>query len=58
MYGARAVGIQELDAECRTIRFTLSFDFNQVAAAEDRWNRLAVYAESFANYLDRYETPG
>ena len=58
IYGSRAVGIQELDAECRTVRFTLSFDFEQVAGAEERWNRLAIYAESFSAYLDRYETPG
>jgi hypothetical protein len=58
IYGSRAFGIQELDEQCRTIRFTLTFDFSNVAAAEDRWKRLAVYAESFAGYLDRYEMPG
>ena len=55
IYGSRAVGTQELDEQARTIRFRLLFDFNSVAAAEDRWNRLAVYSESFASYLDRYE---
>ncbi|MEJ7590656.1 MAG: hypothetical protein WKF77_03850 [Planctomycetaceae bacterium] len=55
IYGSRAVGTQELDEQARTIRFRLFFDFNSVAAAEDRWNRLAVYSESFASYLDRYE---
>lgn len=58
IYGSRALGIQELDEQCRTVRFTLTFDFTSVAAAEDRWQRLAVYAESFAGYLDRYEMPG
>ena len=58
IYGSRAVGVQELDAECRTVRFTLSFDFDEVSAAEERWNRLAVYAASFADYLVRYDTPG
>lgn len=57
IYGSRALGIQELDEQCRTVRFTLIFEFGKVAEAEDRWNRLAVYAESFASYLDRYEMP-
>lgn len=55
IYGSRAVGTQELDEQARTIRFRLLFDFDSVAAAEERWNRLAVYSESFASYLDRYE---
>ena len=55
IYGSRAVGTQELDEQARTIRFRLLFDFSSVAAAEDCWNRLAVYSESFASYLDRYE---
>lgn len=55
IYGSRALGIQELDEECRTVRFTLSFDFHKVAAAEGRWDRLSVYAEAFGAYLDRYE---
>ena len=58
IYGSRAVGTQELDEQARTIRFRLLFDFSSVAAAEDRWNRLAVYSESFASYLDRYEIGG
>jgi hypothetical protein len=58
IYGSRALGIQELDEQCRTVRFTLTFDFTSVANAEERWKRLAVYAESFAGYLDRYEMPG
>jgi hypothetical protein len=58
IYGSRALGMQKLDEQCRTIRFTLTFDFAQVSAAEDRWKRLAVYAESWSGYLDRYEIPG
>lgn len=58
IYGSRAIGVQELDEHCRTVRFTLTFDFASVATAEERWKRLAVYAESFAGYLDRYEMPG
>jgi hypothetical protein len=57
IYGSRAVGIQQLDEQCRTVRFTLAFDFDQVTAAEERWNRLSIYAESLADYLDRYELP-
>jgi len=57
IYGSRALGIQELDEQCRTVRFTLTFDYASVSAAEERWTRLAIYAESFANYLDRYEMP-
>jgi len=48
------VGTQELDAQCRTVRFSVTFDFEQVQTAEVRWQRLSVYAESFANYAERY----
>lgn len=54
IYGSRAVGTQELDAQGRTVRFSLTFDFGQVQRAEERWQRLSVYAESFANYAERY----
>ena len=53
IYGSRALGIQELDEQCRTVRFTLTFDFAGVATAEERWKRLAVYAESYGVHLDR-----
>ncbi len=53
IYGSRALGTQELDEECRTERFILTFDFVRVADAEARWNRLAVYAESYSVHLDR-----
>ena len=58
IYGSRALGVQELDEQCRTVRFTLTFDYGQVSAAEERWKRLDVYAESWAGYLDRFEFPG
>ena len=54
IYGSRAVGIQELDDRCRTIRFTLTFDFDTVAAAEERWRRLSVYAVSYRDLLDHF----
>jgi len=41
IYGNRAVGVQELDDKGRTFRFTLSFDFPEVMAAEQRWDRLS-----------------
>ena len=53
IYGSRALGAQELDDECRTVKFVLSFDFTRVAEAESRWNRLGVYAKSFGIHLDR-----
>ncbi|MDZ4684140.1 MAG: hypothetical protein SH850_03570 [Planctomycetaceae bacterium] len=58
LYGSRALGVQQLDDRGQTERFTLRFDLQAVLDAEARWNRLAVYAESWANYLDRYDLPG
>jgi hypothetical protein len=46
IYGSRAVGTQKLGEHCRTPRFTLTFD-TAVPDAEERWNRLAVYAGSW-----------
>jgi hypothetical protein len=34
----------------------LTFDFDQVQAAEERWQRLSVYAESFESYVDRFQS--
>ena len=53
IYGARAVGFQEIDEHGRTVRFTLSFDFSEILAAEQRWERLSVYSVSYAKLLDR-----
>ena len=53
IYGARALGIQELDAEGRTLRFTLTFDFSKVLNAEERWNRLSLYATSLSDLAER-----
>jgi len=55
IYGSRAVGVQELDEQCRTVRFTLTFDFNEVTKAEERWNRLSVYSTSYQELLDRFD---
>jgi hypothetical protein len=54
IYGSRAVGTQELDDRCRTVRFTLTFDFEAVAAAEERWRRLSVYSVSYRDLLDHF----
>lgn len=53
IYGGRAVGVHELDAAARTLRFSLSFDPADVQAAEDRWRRLTVYATSYGKLLDQ-----
>lgn len=58
LYGSRALGVQQLNERGQTERFTLLFDLQAVVDAEARWHRLAVYAESWRNYLDRYDFPG
>ena len=57
IYGSRGLGTQELDDQCRTARFVLTFDYAKVAEAEARWNRLAIFAESYCVHLDRYGMP-
>lgn len=52
IYGSRAVGDQELDDHGRTVRFTLSFNFDDVLAAEQRWERLSVYATRYRDLLE------
>jgi hypothetical protein len=54
IYGIRATGIQELDDEGGTRRFTLQFGFEHVQAAQERWKRLLVYAVKYRDFLDRY----
>jgi hypothetical protein len=58
IYGSRALGIQELDEQCRTVRFVLTFDFAKVVEAEARWNRLLVYAKSYSEHLDQHDRLG
>jgi hypothetical protein len=53
IYGDRAVGVQELDAHSRTLRFTLEFSSQAVQLAEDRWRRVSLYATSLRSLLDR-----
>lgn len=53
IYGSRGVGYQTADPAGRTIRFTLDFNFEKVQEAELKWNRLALYATSYADLLDQ-----
>jgi hypothetical protein len=53
IYGDRAVGVQELDDQSRTLRFILYFDPQNVRLARDRWARLLLYTTSFADLLDQ-----
>lgn len=54
IYGGRAVGLQELDDQCRTVRFMLNFNFEKIREAEDRWKRLSVYATAYRELLDHF----
>ena len=53
IYGDRAVGIQELDEQSRTIRFILCFDRHSIKLAQDRWDRLSLYTTSYSDLLDQ-----
>jgi hypothetical protein len=55
IYGDRAVGMQELDERCRTVRFVLQFDPHAVRMARDRWERLTLFAIPYRELLDRLE---
>ncbi|MDC0936280.1 hypothetical protein OAS39_08320 [Pirellulales bacterium] len=52
IYGV-AVGVQTLDAECRTREFRLEFGAEAVSLAEDRWQRLLLHAVSLRSLLDK-----
>lgn len=58
IYGDRAVGIQELDDRCRTLRFTLDVNPQTVRLADARWQRLMLYARSFRSLLDQRQADG
>ncbi|MBS0266033.1 MAG: hypothetical protein JSS02_29145 [Planctomycetes bacterium] len=53
IYGDRAVGVQELDERCRTLRFTLNLDPNAMELADARWQQILLYAKSFPGLLDQ-----
>ncbi len=52
IYGDRAVGTQELDEHCRTVRFTLDFSPRIVRLTEDRWRRLSVFGIPYQSLLE------
>jgi len=53
IYGSRAVGIQETDDAGQTLRYSLQFGVDHVEAAEQKWERLRVYATSYRSLLDQ-----
>ncbi len=52
IYGDQATGMQELDQQSRTQRFVLSFDRENHRQAMARWERLGLYASSFADLTE------
>lgn len=52
IYGDRAVGTQELDEHCRTVRFTLDFSPRVVRLTEDRWRRLSLFGIPYQSLLE------
>jgi hypothetical protein len=53
LYGDRAVGIQEVDEEARTVSFVLEFDEASIRLARAWWDRLLLYASPYADLIDR-----
>lgn len=48
IYGHRAVGMQRLDTTGRTLRFLLSFNFDEVCRAEECWQQLQLHAQEYS----------
>jgi len=53
IYGSHAIGYQVTDEQHHSNRFTLVFDFDAVAQAEQRWDRLLAYAKSYEEIFER-----
>lgn len=53
LYGDRAVGIQELDEEARTVSFVLEFGEASLRLAQAWWDRLCLYALPCDDLVDR-----
>ena len=51
IYGERATGIEDLDDQSRTVRFTLLFDRQSLSVAQDRFSRLSLYAKPYSEIL-------
>lgn len=52
IYGDRATGEQQTDADSRTVRFVLSFDKASIHLAQDRWERLLLFSQPYGELLD------
>ena len=53
IYGSHAVGYQVNDEQNHSTRFTLHYDFDKVAQAEQRWDRLLTYAKLYEEIFER-----
>lgn len=53
IYGERAVGTHDVDSDGRTLRFALEFSTAAVTLAEERWQRLQMFAISYQQLLDQ-----
>ncbi len=53
VYGERATGEQETDGESRTVRFVLAFYPASRRLANDRWERLRLFARPYGELLDQ-----
>jgi hypothetical protein len=56
VYGDRAIGVQEMDEQARTVRFVLSFDQVGIRQTLNRWERLALYAKPFGDFMDQLQS--
>jgi len=52
IYGADAVGIQEVDERARTKKFTFYFDATERQLAEQRWKRLLAYSRPLEEFIE------
>ena len=53
LYGDTAYGVQTLDNKSRTMRFSLSFNDNDVEQGVQKWKRLKMYSSSVRKLLDQ-----
>src|SRR5262249_1147583 len=52
IYGERAVGELHIDDQSRTVSFSLSFESAAIALAKDRWARLGLYSQPYAQFAE------
>src|SRR5262249_26403929 len=53
IYGEDVVGIQELDENARTRKFTFFFDETEKRFAEQRWKRLLAYSKPLEELIEQ-----